>query len=203
MSEVIAADTEQVNLAWRIARPHLSSERLRHTEGTARAAHWLAPLLGADPDRAVVAAILHDIARDLCPADLVLSAQSAGIIVRTADIISPILLHGRVAALIARESGISDQDVLDAVERHVTGKSGWTSLDETVYLADKIEDGRDYPGVYEVRELVRAGKPRAALREALKNAIAYSMDNVPYFVDPETVVVFNEVSQELKEAPEH
>jgi len=123
--------------------------------------------------------------------------------VRTADIISPILLHGRVAALIARESGISDQDVLDAVERHVTGKSGWTSLDETVYLADKIEDGRDYPGVYEVRELVRAGKPRAALREALKNAIAYSMDNVPYFVDPETVVVFNEVSQELKEAPEH
>lgn len=200
---MIAADKAGVELAWNVARQYLSGERLHHTEGTARAALRLAPLFGADVEKAVAAAVLHDIARDLPPSELVRLAQSKGIMVRTADIASPVLLHGRLAAEIAKESGVFDQDVLNAVARHVTGQSGWTSLDQAVYLADKIEETRDYPGVMGPRELARLGKPRTALREALKNAIRYSMDNVPFFVDPETVVVFNEVSQSLAQAPEN
>ena len=200
--KVIAADAAQIELAWSIARQHLGGERLQHTEGAARAALRLAPMFGADPQKAVVAAVLHDIARDVAAGDLVRLAQSKGIIVRTADALCPVLLHGRIAAVIAKESGMLDPSVLDAVARHVTGQSGWTSLDKTVYLADKVEETRDYPGVQGLRELVRSVKPRTALLEALKNAIRYSMDNVPFFVDPETVVVFNEVSQSLAQAPE-
>jgi predicted HD superfamily hydrolase involved in NAD metabolism len=162
----------------------------------------LAPVFGADPKKAVIAAILHDIARGYTPAELLRVARSQGIMVRTADVVSPILLHGKIAAAIARECGITDASILDAIAWHVTGRPGWTSLEKVVYLADKVEENRDYPGVQEVRELVRAGKPVTALRESLRNAIMYAAQTDPFFVDPETVVVFNEVSQGLAQAPE-
>lgn len=198
-----AAKAGHLDLAWSIAREFLSGERLLHTEGTAKAAGELASAFGADGRKAVVAAVLHDIARDAPPAELLRLAQANGIIVRTVDVAHPVLLHGRIAAAIAREQGILDQDILDAIAWHVTGRSGWTSLEEAVYLADKIEETRDYPGVQGLRELVRSGKPRTALLEALRNAITYRLNNSPFFVDPKTVVVFNEVAQDLAQAPEH
>ena len=100
---MITADRAEVELAWSIARGRLAGERLLHTEGAARAALRLAPLFGADPQKAVVAAVLHDIARDVAPGDLVRLAQSKGIMVTTADAVCPVLLHGRLAAVMATE----------------------------------------------------------------------------------------------------
>jgi len=198
----VSAANEDLRLAWSLARRHLSEGRLLHTEGTVRAALALAPAFGANPQKAAVAAVLHDIVRDETPDELVRLARAKGIIVRTEDERNPVLLHGRVAAAIARESGIADPCVLVAIESHVTGRRGWTGLEQALYLADKVEETRDYPGVHIVRDLVGRGKVREALREALKNAIKHSLDSIPSFVDPETVVVFNEVSQNLAQAQE-
>ncbi|MGE5580681.1 MAG: bis(5'-nucleosyl)-tetraphosphatase (symmetrical) YqeK [Bacillota bacterium] len=198
----MSAANEDLRLAWSIARRYLSGRRLLHTEGTVRAALALAGAFGADPQKAAVAAVLHDIVRDETPAELVRLARAKGIMVRTEDEKSPVLLHGRVAAVIAREQGVTDPCILAAVESHVTGRAGWTGLEQTLYLADKIEETRDYPGVQELRELAGRGRVREALKEALKNAIKHSLDARSSFVDPETVVVFNEVSQNLAQAPE-
>jgi predicted HD superfamily hydrolase involved in NAD metabolism len=188
--------------AWDYARGRLAGERLLHTEGTEEEARRMAALLGADPEKAALAAVLHDTARDLAPQDLLRTAEAKGIIVRTIDSLCPVLLHGRVAAAEAAELGVRDPEVLLAISSHVTGRPGWTSLEKAVYLADKVEKSRSYRGVERVRELVRAGKMEVALREALKNAITYALQSEEGFVDPETVVVFNEVSQGLARAPE-
>lgn len=193
---------EDLRLAWSIARRRLSGARLLHTEGTVRAALALAAAFGADPQKAAIAAVLHDIVRDEAPAELVRLARAKGIMVRTEDEIRPVLLHGRIAAAIAKESGITDPCILAAIESHVTGRPGWTGLEQMLYLADKIEETRDYPGVHKLRELAMEGKVKEALKEALKVSIKHSLDASPSFVDPETVVVFNEVSQNLAQAPE-
>lgn len=188
--------------AWEFARRRLSEERLRHTEGTAEAAARLAALLGADPGKAVLAAVLHDIARDLSPEDLLRAARSKGIMVRTVDTRNPVLLHGKIAAAEAEALGVRDPDVLQAIASHVTGRRGWTGLEKAVYLADKVESTRSYPGVDRLRELIDAGQVEVALMEALRGAVAYAAKYGPGLVDPETVVVLNEVSQDLSQSRE-
>lgn len=189
-----------IEKAWTLARSRLTEERLLHTMGTVDEAARLAPLFGADPDKAALAAILHDIARDASPRDLLRTARSKGIMIRTVDRSSPVLLHGKVAASEAAALGVSDPGVLSAIASHGTGRRGWTGLEKTVYLADKIERTRSYKGVERLRQMVALGQAELALREALREAVAYAAKHGPGFVDPETVVVLNEVSKGLSKA---
>lgn len=176
-------------------RTSLSEERYLHSVGTANTARELAVRFGADPERAFLAGLLHDIARESSSFDLVCEARQHGIMVSEAEDKLPVLLHGRVGAERARVLGVSDQEVLSAIASHVTGKRGWTLLDQIVYLSDKIEPGRDYPGVSEVRHLVSIGDFRGALRRCLQNAIVYAEGHGASYVDPETAVVLDEISE--------
>ncbi len=175
-----------------LVRRTLSQERYLHSTGTADTAASLAKEFGADPDKAYLAGLLHDIAREDLPSDILPEAKSHGIIVRTEDRRLPLLLHGKVAAARARELGVEDPDILDAISSHVAGRRGWTRLEQVVYLADKIEPTRDYPGVARLRSLVQEGYFTDALKECLANAIGYAASHRGV-VDPETVVVFNEI----------
>ena len=176
-------------------RRTLSEYRYLHSVGTANVARELAVRFGADPDRAFLAGLLHDIARECAGTDLVREAKQHGIMVSEAEDKLPVLLHGKVGAERARMLGVSDQEVLSAIASHVTGKRGWTLLDQIVYLADKIEPGRDYPGVSEVRHLVSIGDSRGALKRCLQNAIGYAEGCGASTVDPETAVVLDEISE--------
>ncbi len=174
-------------------RRTLSCERFLHSRNTAKTAVRLAKQVGTDCKKAFLAGLLHDIAREDAASDLLLEARANGIIVRTVDIKRPVLLHGKVAAVRARALGIDDPSVLLAIASHVAGRRGWTLLEQLVYLADKIEPARDHPGVGEVRILVQKGHFPKALKKCLANAIIWAVQDDASFVDPETVVVFNEI----------
>ena len=51
-----------------------------------------------------------------------------------------------------KQIGVSDEEVLDAVRYHTTGREDMTLLDEIVYVADAIEENRNYPGLKELQE---------------------------------------------------
>ena len=64
------------------------------------------------------------------------------------------LWHGPVGAMIARkEFGVTDEDMLNAIRFHTTGRAGMSPLEKLIYIADMIEPGRDFPGVETLREL--------------------------------------------------
>jgi predicted HD superfamily hydrolase involved in NAD metabolism len=87
---------------------------------------------------------------------------------------SPKLLHGPAAAELARqELGFDDEEVLEAVRAHTTGKPGMGPLALVLYVADKIEPARDYPSVGRLRTLAREDLRRAA-EESLRRAIAHN-----------------------------
>lgn len=73
------------------------------------------------------------------------------------------MLHGKTAAAIAREEYGMPKDICDAIACHTTGKHGMTLLDKILYLADYIEDTRDFPGVEKARELAQKSIDRALL----------------------------------------
>lgn len=175
---------------------NVSSEaRYLHSVSTATTARELARQFGSDPQRAYIAGLLHDIARELSDFDLVCEAKQHGIMISEVEDKLPMLLHGKIAAERVRFLGIVDEEVLSAIASHVTGKRGWTRLAQIVYLADKIEPLRDYPGVDAVRELVSMGDCRGALARCLKNAVTYMKERGASSVDLETAVVLDEISK--------
>lgn len=148
-------------------RGRLEPDTLEHLERTAKVARELALAHGVDPDRAEVAALLHDIADPLSDRELVLRAQRYNLSVSLTEARVPRLLHAPVGAeILRREWGITDDEVLDAVRYHVSGAPVMSPLVKVVFVADKIEPSRDrhYGGLEQIRAIARRDLDDAVLR---------------------------------------
>ena len=182
--------------AFEFARARLSEGRFEHSLSAAEYGHALGRQYGVDPERVYLAGLLHDVARELPAGSLLLYARKQGIILRREETTCPLLLHGKVAAYIVEsELGVRDKGVLNAIASHVVGRRHWTKLEQIVYLADKVEPTRVYPGADVVRKLLEEGEFERALLESLRNAITYAAQSRGWIVDTETVVVFNEIAK--------
>jgi HD superfamily phosphohydrolase YqeK len=60
-----------------------------------------------------------------------------------------------------------------------------------LYLADKTEPERLYPGVGQIRSLLAGGDFEGALFECLRENIIYAAKTQGWIVDTDTVVIFN------------
>ena len=141
----------------------LKGYRYPHSLGVERAAKWLAQQYGGDVEKAAVAGILHDITKHLSPQEQLNLCEKYGIIPCTVEKSEPKMLHGKTAAAIAREEYGMPGDVCTAIACHTTGRHGMTLLDKILYLADYIEETRDFPGVEKARELAKVDIDRALL----------------------------------------
>jgi predicted HD superfamily hydrolase involved in NAD metabolism len=156
------------------ARSRLSEGRFGHTLRVADTAADLARTHGLDEDRARLSALIHDSARETEPEEFLRLAREWNLPIGEPERQSPKLLHGPVAAELARrELGIEDEEILEAVKAHTTGKPGMGPLALALYVADKIEPARDYPSVKRLRTLAREDLHVAAT-EALRRAISHN-----------------------------
>ena len=156
------------------AENRLSGKRYAHTLRVADTAEKLAVLHDLDPKRARLAALLHDAARELKPDEHLRLAEDWNLPLGEPERENPKLLHGPVAAELARrELGIEDEEILEAVRAHTVGSPGMSPLALALYVADKIEPGRDYPSVERLRELARKDLYEAAA-ESLRRTHAHN-----------------------------
>lgn len=154
----------------------LSEKRYTHSLNTAETAAALAARYGADPNRAYLAGLLHDAAKDLSGEELVRRAREAGIPVDRICGMRPHLLHAPVGAVIAREQfGLKDEELLSAIAHHTMGKPDMTLMEKIIFLADLIEPSRSYAGVDGVREAAKNDLDEAVIR-AYDGIISYVLE---------------------------
>lgn len=130
--------------------PTLSRYRLIHTINVAIEAVKYAVIYNGDPDKALIAGVLHDCAKEY-PDD-----QQRTLCLAFADPSFDIeqLWHAPAGALIAMQQfGIKDEEIISAIKFHTTGHPGMTVTEKAVYLADKIEPARTYADLKEVRKV--------------------------------------------------
>ncbi len=145
-------------------RPYLTEKRFAHTLRTRDMAVRLAERWGADRDDAEKAALLHDITKKCSDAEQLKLCEKYGIIVQySADDFHP-LIHADTAAAAARDVFRMPEHICRAIRLHTLGAPDMTTLDKIVYLADAIEEGRDYPGVRELRALAFSDLDGAVLK---------------------------------------
>jgi predicted HD superfamily hydrolase involved in NAD metabolism len=156
------------------ARARLSEKRYGHTVRVADTAEDLARKHGLDPDRTRLAALLHDAARETDPEEFLRLAEEWNLPVGEPERQSPKLLHGPVAAELARrELGVEDEEVLSAIQAHTVGRAGMGPIALALYVADKIEPARDYPSVARIRSLALKDLYEAAA-ESLRRVIDHN-----------------------------
>ncbi|WP_310551540.1 bis(5'-nucleosyl)-tetraphosphatase (symmetrical) YqeK [Paenibacillus glufosinatiresistens] len=131
----------------------MPEKRWQHTLGVMSSAAELAHRYGGDPDKAELAAILHDVAK-YWPVERQRAVIEENGLNKELLLYDKQLWHAEVGAFVAEhEYGVTDREVLDAVRYHTSGREQMTLLDRIVCLADYIEPGRDFPGVDRIREL--------------------------------------------------
>jgi predicted HD superfamily hydrolase involved in NAD metabolism len=156
------------------ARERLSETRYGHTVRVADTAESLARKHGLDPAQTRLTALLHDAARETEPDEFLRLAKEWNLSVGEPERQSPKLLHGPVAAELARrELGVADEEVLAAIRVHTIGAAEMGPLALALYVADKIEPARDYPSVGKIRDLASSDL-REAAAESLRRVIAHN-----------------------------
>lgn len=169
---------------WLQAR--VSSGRYTHSLSVMEAATELARRYGVDPVPLRQAALLHDCARELSNEELVASAEGWQLPIREVDRRSPVLLHGKLAVVIAeRELGLDDPAVLSAIRWHTAGHPEMTLSDKLFYLADVTKPTRDYAWVAGLRVLAHEDVDQAVLMAIGINTD--HLDRTGRTVDPDTI----------------
>lgn len=133
----------------------LTVKRFAHTLAVADTARRLALLHGLDPLKAEIAGLLHDCAKCLPLEEMQRIARENHLTEDESILESGALLHSVVGAYLARTKyGCEDEEVIQAILSHTTGKAGMTRLDMAVWLADTIEPTRaPYPLLDKTRML--------------------------------------------------
>ncbi|MCL2111928.1 MAG: nicotinate-nucleotide adenylyltransferase [Clostridiales bacterium] len=118
-----------------LVREKVGERRFSHTKRVIDLAVDMARRFGESVEKAGLAALLHDYCKD--PTG---GAEND-------------LAHGGMAADTAeRIFGIDDEDVLNAIRFHTTGRAGMSRLEKIIFLADTVEPGRTYNSIAELRE---------------------------------------------------
>ncbi|TYZ28357.1 HD domain-containing protein [Selenomonas caprae] len=171
----------------------LKDSRFRHCLGVAETAVFLAHRFGADEERARVAGLLHDCAREYRNEDMLAEAQRRGIAIGEVERAMPLLLHAYIGARRVREIyHVDDAMVEQAIWRHTVGGTGMTDLDKIIWFADMVEPGRNYPGVEELRRLAKTASLDDMVLEGLSQSIRFVVAK-GHLIHPDTVLARNEL----------
>lgn len=141
---------------------HFSEKRRVHTYGVVETAEKMARFYGVDMAKARTAALFHDMFRGVSVEELNSYVKELGLDEKYMN--NANLAHGKIAAAIMkRDYGIEDEDILNAVSFHTTGRAGMSDLEKVVYIADAIEPNRDYPSVELLRKVAYDGLDEVCL----------------------------------------
>ena len=124
-------------------RVRLTEKRYRHTEGVIYTAVRLAERYGADPEKAEIAALFHDACKNLDIEEMNTLVEEYQLGDYYID--KPQLAHSKLAAAILKAKfGVEDEDILNAVSYHTTGRADMSLLEKSIFVSDATEPNRTY-----------------------------------------------------------
>lgn len=134
-----------------IVKQNTGKSRFEHTLRVADLATKLAIHYDVDVDKTWLAAILHDLEKNI-------SLEENDMLVRMYGLDEKYignqnLSHSKLAAVVSRDKlDINDKDILNAIAFHTTGRANMSMLEKIIFVADKCEEGRTYKEAAMLRE---------------------------------------------------
>ena len=131
------------------------NSRYEHTMGVMYTAASMAMAFHMNPEKALLAGLLHDCGKYGTNEEQLESCKKHQITLSDAELEIPALVHAKLGVYYAKNRyGVSDEEILQAIRYHTTGHPGMSDLEKIVYLADYIEPGRkNIPNLPDIRQL--------------------------------------------------
>lgn len=173
-----------------LLKSRLSEYRFNHSMNVAKSAVDLAEKYGADKEKAYVAGILHDVMKE---EELEIQRdyiEKNGEKMTPLELKSKSIYHQMSGSAYAKiELQIDDEDILNAIRYHTTGRKNMSLLEQVIYTADFISAERNYPDVDIMRE-----KAMVSLDDAMLYSLKYTINNLTSktsVIHPDTLECYN------------
>lgn len=135
------------------AATYLDAKRLVHSKNTALVALSLnrnfCPKI--DEDKVLLAGLLHDVGKMYDKTELPINIKNA---IPSDSIGTPVQHQFVSAEIVKNDFHISDEDVLNAIRFHTTGRENMSQFEKLIYVSDLISYERNFQGVESLRKAV-------------------------------------------------
>lgn len=185
----------------------LSTKRYEHTLSVAYTAASLAMVHGEDTDSAIIAGMLHDCAKCLSNNKLISICEKNNLTISEVEMQNPAaLLHAKAGSFLAHEKyDIDDENILNAIRYHTTGRPDMSRLEKILYIADYIEPGRKHAANLEQIRRMAFQDLDKTLIKILEDTLAYLL-SADGRIDPmtkETYDYYKTSSDKMNKGKEH
>lgn len=152
-------------------RNKLSEYRYKHSLRVAEEAKRLAKYYGVNEENTYIAGLLHDIAKeyDYDMNKYWINKYKLDNALLNEDNIN--ICHAEIGSIVVKELYGCNEEICNAIRYHNVGNINMTMLDKIIFVADKIESGKDYFGIDEERKLAYEDIDKALMRCILNNKI--------------------------------
>ena len=176
----------------KIIKTMMSENRYNHCVNVSKEAVKLAKRYGGDEEKAAVAGILHDITKEMPKEEQLQIMLDSGIILDDIQKNAPKLWHGISGSVyIKNHFAIDDEDILNAVCYHTTGRAGMSLLEKIIFVADFTSEERTYKGVATMRK-----KSRKSLEDAMLYGFKFTFSDLSsreLAIHPDELACYNEI----------
>lgn len=186
-----------IDVLRRYVRASLSLPRFLHTLRTSGMMVQLAERFGVSIEEAEIAALAHDMARDLPELDMISIAEADGFPILSEEVERSVLLHGRASAvLLTRLWDEKRENILNAVRRHTQGDRDMGLLGMLLFVADYIEPGRTHISEEFRRGVLKMNMPQRMVMRVIEDEMKY-LDEERVPVSERTMRLIAHIKEEM------
>lgn len=174
----------------------LSNKRYLHSVGTMKMARKLAKIYGINEEIAGMTGLVHDIGKELTESDKMKYIKENKIPIDEIEKENIGLLHAKIGADMAKKMYGFTEEMQEAIKYHTTASTNMTLLSKIIFIADKIEETRNYPDIETVRKLSTEDIDKCMLY-ILEYNIKKNVDEKK-LIHPNTILARNEILLRIK-----
>lgn len=171
----------------------MSEKRFSHTKHVVQMALELAKIHEVNTDEIFVAALFHDVAKELSAEEKRQLCEQYKIKLDAYEVEHIDIVHGKIgAAILEKDWGIKHEGILNSIKYHTIGRPKMTDLEKIIYLSDMIEYSREPFNEMEEMRRLSAYDLNKAMYKALKVSEHYVCDVLKQVPHPITKVLIEE-----------
>lgn len=169
------------------------NKRINHILNVRKRALELGKIYNADLDVLDTAAILHDLTKNKSKEFHLTKIKDINFINSTPEQ----LWHAKSAMVVAKELGVTNDNILEAIEYHIYGKINMSIETLILVIADYTEEGRTHKYAKEVYEIALEDLNKAYLLMTEKTIIHLKQMNQP--IANEQFEVYNYIKRRISD----
>lgn len=169
----------------------LPERRLKHSRNVSKCALKLSEIYNCDKEKAEIAGLIHDCAKYFNDEQVENCIKKFNIELDPLEKNNIALSHSVIGSYVAKEVfNIEDEEIINAIKYHTTGREDMSLLEKIIYIADLIEEDRNFPKVEEIRKLTYEGELDKAMILSFNNTIKFVIEK-NQLIHPRTVKARN------------